>query len=234
MSRGDDTNRFYELMDLVSSRYGGPRQLRDTSSATGWPRHGVYFFFESGELRCNGKPRVVRVGTHALRFTSKTTLWTRLSQHRGHVGGMNPGGGNHRGSIFRLHVGAALINRGDIAGLPLEAWLAPAPNPHHREAELLVERAVTEYIGRMPVLWVDVPDRDDGTSDRGLIETNSIALLSAAAGGLDAASPAWLGRYAANVSVRSSALWNVRHVLDQYTPAALDVLEKYVNTRTKP
>lgn len=140
----------------------------------------------------------------------------------------SPGGGNHRGSIFRLHVGAALINRGEVAGLPLEAWLAPDPMPDHSEAELMVECAVSEYIGRMPMLWVDVPAREDRTSDRGFIEANSIALLSAATGGLDAASPRWLGGYAANPAVRSSGLWNVRHVADDYAPTALHVLEQYV------
>jgi hypothetical protein len=55
----------------------------------------VYFFREAGETRCdsgNG-PRIVRVGTHALKAGSSTKLWTRLSQHRG----KSAGGGNHRG-----------------------------------------------------------------------------------------------------------------------------------------
>lgn len=173
MSRRDDTSRFYELMDELSLRHGGSRLLRSSDSRVEWPRQGVYFFFEPGELRSNGRPRVVRVGTHALRPTSKTMLWTRLSQHRGRVGSRSSGGGNHRGSIFRLHVGAALINRGGVAGLPLEAWLAPDPMPEHSEAELMVERAVSEYIGRMPMLCVDVPTREDRTSDRGLIEATA-------------------------------------------------------------
>ena len=39
--------------------------------------------------RANGSGRVVRVGTHALTPTSQTTLWDRLSQHRGHLKGRN-------------------------------------------------------------------------------------------------------------------------------------------------
>jgi hypothetical protein len=233
MSRQDDTNRLYELLSNLSARIGGPRLLRAANGTTGWPLRGVYFFFEPGEVRSNGEARIVRIGTHALRPTSKTTLWTRLSQHRGQVGGRNPGGGNHRGSIFRLHVGAALITRGDVAALSLEAWLAPEQPPAHRDAERIVERAVSDYIGQMPVLWVDVPTRGDGTSDRGVIEANSIALVSAAGGALDAASPAWLGRYAANVAVQSSGLWNVHHVTDTYTPRALDVLEQHVNRQLR-
>jgi hypothetical protein len=67
----------------------------------------VYFFFEDGEVRADGGLRLVRVGTHALTATSKATLWGRLRQNRGQVGGRSPGGGNHRGSVFRRHVGAA-------------------------------------------------------------------------------------------------------------------------------
>jgi hypothetical protein len=229
MSRQDDTNRLYELLGAISSHVGGPRLLRTANGKSGWPRHGVYFFFESGECRSNGEARIVRVGTHALLPTSKSTLWTRLSQHRGRVGGTNPGGGNHRSSIFRLHVGAALISRGDVSALPLEAWLAAEQSPDHRDAERIVERAVSDYIGQMPVLWVDVPTLSDGTSDRGAIEANSIALLSVASGGVDSASPGWLGRHAANVAVQSSDLWNVRHVTDTYTPSALGILEQHVH-----
>jgi hypothetical protein len=53
----------------------------------GWPRHGVYFFFEDGQTRADGSGRMVRVGTHALRPTDKTTLWGRLRQYRGRTGG---------------------------------------------------------------------------------------------------------------------------------------------------
>jgi hypothetical protein len=52
-----------------------------------WPQRGVYFFRELGEERADsgGGPRVVRVGTHALKENGSTILWTRLSQHRGRV-----------------------------------------------------------------------------------------------------------------------------------------------------
>ncbi|HTV26286.1 MAG TPA: hypothetical protein VMF32_00715 [Xanthobacteraceae bacterium] len=104
MSRYDDLLRFYDLLARLEEKIGGARVLSDCSGRMNWPQRGVYFFFEPGELRSdtgNG-PRVVRVGTHALTDTSRTTLWKRLSQHRG-TG--NAGGGNHRGSIFRLLIG---------------------------------------------------------------------------------------------------------------------------------
>jgi hypothetical protein len=62
---------------------------------------------EEGEERSHSGqgPRIVRVGTHALKGGSSTTLWKRLSQHKGQERSRR---GNHRGSIFRLIVGTAL------------------------------------------------------------------------------------------------------------------------------
>jgi hypothetical protein len=230
--RQADTDRVYDLLEALAAASGGPRLLSGTTRPADWPTHGVYFFFEPGEVRADGRSRVVRVGTHALTATSETTLWKRLSQHRGHLKGSNPGGGNHRGSIFRLHVGAALITCGQVKGLPLSAWLSAKPLPEHRDAERDCERAVSAYIGQMPVLWLEVPSRDDGTSDRGLVEATVIALLSRAAGGVDPASAGWLGQHAPNQAIAESGLWNVRHVRDHYDPRTLAVLAGYIKKTT--
>ena len=114
MSRARDLDRFYEVLARLQSKLGGCRCLGACggggSDGWRWPLQGVYFFFEPGEMREDGRtPRVVRVGTHAVSEGSKTTLWQRLSRHKGHERGKYAGGGNHRGSVFRLHVGAALL-----------------------------------------------------------------------------------------------------------------------------
>lgn len=119
MSRLDDLVEFYQLMERLGAKCGGKRRLAECHGRMDWPKRGVYFFFEEGEERSdtgNG-PRVVRVGTHAVTSSSKTTLWNRLSQHRGSAQGM---GGNHRGSIFRLLVGNAIRNRDNLSGL--DSW----------------------------------------------------------------------------------------------------------------
>lgn len=221
----NDTDRFYALMDELSTRVGGPRMLSDCTSS-GWPTHGVYFFFENGEVRLAGSPRVVRVGTHALTATSATTLWQRLSTHRGPVGGSRPGGGNHRASIFRLHVGTALLARGDWPSDVQNSWRHQHADPTARQAENPLEYDVSQHIGDMPLLWLAVPDR----ADRGLIERNTIALLSRRSGGVDPASPHWLGLAADSEKVRTSALWNVNHVDDVYDPRYLDTLEELVRS----
>ena len=109
-TRANDLVRFYALLDKLERNIGGARRLADCSGRMHWPQRGVYFFRESGEDRSDtsSDPRIVRVGTHALKDGSGTKLWTRLSQHKGQL---STGGGNNRGSIFRLIVGAALIAR---------------------------------------------------------------------------------------------------------------------------
>src|SRR5882757_8040601 len=94
-------------MDELARRTGGRHRLSGCSGRMEWPPRGVYFFMEPGEVRreSGAGPRIVRVGTHALKDGSRTKLWTRLAQHKG----QRSGGGNHRGSIFRLIVGAALL-----------------------------------------------------------------------------------------------------------------------------
>jgi hypothetical protein len=217
--------RFYALLGQLTELLGGPRCLRDCDGADRWPRQGVYFFFEPGEARPDGGDRVVRVGTHALTASSQATLWGRLRQHRGHVGGSRPGGGNHRASVFRRHVGGALIRREGLPGELLESWLdRHGPRPGSAEAEARVEADVSRHIGDMPFLWLGVPDR----AQRGFVERNSIALTSLLADGLDQPSTAWLGRDAERTEIRQSGLWNVEHVRHQLESGFTDLLSQLV------
>jgi hypothetical protein len=214
------TDRFYVLLGELAARTGGPRMLRDSAGGQGWPRQGVYFFFEDGEVRADGSSRVVRVGTHALTADGQTTLWGRLSEHRGHLEGRNPGGGNHRASVFRRHVGAALICRGGGPRGLLESWLDCGHPGEWAGREDELERGVSSRIGAMPFLWLAVPDG----ADRGYIERNSIALLSGLSGGPDRPGAGWLGRDSVRPEIRESGLWNVQHVHDACDPAFLQRL----------
>jgi hypothetical protein len=232
MSRIDDLERFYELIDRLRNSARGTRLLRDCSMTTGWPTHGVYFFFEGSEQREGGGPRVVRVGTHAVSVGSKTTLWNRLSAHRGTTGGQQAGGGNHRGSIFRLHVGQALLAPGGFDEQAAATWGIHASAPRAvREAEYPIEQAASRYIGTMPVLWVGIPGDAGTTSDRKLVEANAIALLTnRGRKPIDPSSPGWLGSLSSHPAIRESGLWNVHHVDDHYDSAFLNLLEGYVES----
>ncbi len=193
MSRADDLNHFYHSLEQIRGQEGGYRFLRDSTGRSGWPKRGLYFFFEEGECRDSADAlRVVRVGTHALTDTSKTKLWNRLSTHKGQGNGR----GNHRGSIFRKRVGQALLNRaattGEILSCPTwdEGSTAPAET---REAERSLEMEVSRIIGCMPFLWLSVDDALGKASSRGFIEKNCINLLSNFdRPGIDVPSPGWL------------------------------------------
>ena len=221
---------FYELIDELGRRCGGVRTLATCTGTQGWPRRGVYFFFEDGEFREDQQSRrVVRVGTHGLR-PSKSTLWQRLGQHKGTTGGSLSGGGNHRGSIFRLHVGAALLATGDWPEQVRASWgIGSSASPAVRSAEHTLECAVSDYIGAMPFFWLAVDDEPSAASERGVIEAGAIALLSNLdRPAIDPASPRWLGHASARATIRGSGLWNVNHVNEPASAEFLATLERWV------
>jgi len=221
-----DLVEFYEILDLLEIKVGGARKLKDCDGRMNWPTRGVYFFMEDGEVReGSGKGfRITRVGTHALKTNSKTNIWSRLSQHRGTV---RSGGGNHRGSIFRLIVGTAIMEK---ENLDCQTWGQGSSAPREiREVEQTLERAVSKVIGKMPFLWLAIEDAAEPCSLRGYIERNSIALLSNANSEmLDQPSENWLGRLCNRERVRKSGLWNQNHVSETYDPAFLTIFHRLV------
>ena len=226
-NRVRDLERLYNILNWLASKIGGRRRLADCSGQQEWPSHGIYFFLEDTERRSDSAAhRVVRVGTHALTTTSRTTLWNRLSQHRGVV---RTGGGNHRGSIFRLIVGEALANR--EASAPIESWgKERAATAEVRGAEFEHERRVSDCIRAMPFVWLEVPNRAGGPPLRRMIERNAIALLSDFERyPLDPPSPNWLGRWSPRAKITASGLWNQNHVDEEYDPVFLDEMERLVS-----
>jgi hypothetical protein len=217
-----DLDRFYEILERLRADPAQGLRLRDHERATKWPARGVYFFFEDGELRMDGgAPRVVRVGTHAVSANAKSTLWSRLRAHRG----PRHGGGNHRGSIFRQHVGNALLRR-DSASHP--TWGNRSAIAATRSGEAALERAVSAQIGAMSILWIDVPDEPSATCERAVIEQNAIALLSNSLKPLDCPSPGWLGLHSREEPIRRSGLWNVNYVAQSYDNEFLGALDAAV------
>ncbi len=175
MERLQDIRRFYVILDELARRCGPPKMLATCSGRLRWPVRGIYFFQEAGEERTDSGtgPRIVRVGTHALNAGSRTTLWNRLSQHRGQA---KTGSGNHRGSIFRLLVGTALM---DAQRHAVPTWgQGSHASRDVREKEVPFEQLVSRTIGAMPFVWLAVNDPPGRESDRDYIERHAIALLS--------------------------------------------------------
>lgn len=229
-----DLIRFYELFTRLEQNVGGKRLLSQCNGRMSWPSRGVYFFFEPGEDRSDSGTgaRVVRVGTHGLKAGSRASLWNRLSAHGG-----TAHGGNHRGSIFRLLVGAAIKGSGGLDGvdswgvgrdMPTAAHLLGLAIEQIKASEAPLEKKVSDRIRAMPLLWLRVEDDTGPKSHRGAIERNSIALLSSRRQPFDPPSGNWLGAKSESKLVRSSGLWNNRHVDEIHDSEFLDLLEGYL------
>lgn len=140
--RTSELIRFYELLSELEVGSGGARTMRDCSGRLPWPSRGVYFFLDPNEP-CEVSPggiRVVRVGTHALKAGSRSTIWGRLRTHRGTL----TCSGNHRASVFRRHVGEAMIAYGQCEK-PVLSWGKPQPRESYdRTEEINLERRVSK------------------------------------------------------------------------------------------
>ena len=228
LSQKEGLEIFYDLLDQIENICGGKYKLSSCNGQMDWPKRGVYFFFENGEMRSGSGAgaRVVRVGTHALKSGSSATLWKRLRNHRGLRSGK---GGNHRSSIFRLLVGEALIEHERIT---CPTWGKDKSDnlKADRSAERELEQSVSAYIGEMPFLCLPVDDEIGPQSKRGEIEKGSIGLLSQLGeSAVDPPTPKWLGRKCTRERVKTSGLWNNNHVGCQYCPSFLTDMKHYVD-----
>jgi len=210
---------------------GGKRNLGDPKPNLNLPKRGVYFFFSIDETKATTKQmRVTRIGTHAISEGSKTSLWNRLSTHRGTLTGSRPGGGNHRASVFRKIIGESMIARNNLTEDYSNWGVRKSASREIKDEEYKLEKWVSEYIRKLPFLWVEIDDDPNGFINRKVIERNSIALLSNFnKTAIDPRSSEWLGKYSPKVKIKSSGLWNSDHVDKEYNPRFLGLLEKYIN-----
>jgi len=219
----------------VAASTGGWHQLSAFKPLPTFPRAGVYFFVEPGEYRSGSRDsRITRVGTHRVREGSQQALWPRLRQHRGTADGT---GGHRAGSIFRFHVGLAILAR-DGAPAP---WLASRETRRESitewgrrlgaadasSSDQLYEQAISSFIGRTRFTYVAISDVSSKRSDRAFIERNAIGLLAVIGRRVDPPSPGWLGQYSPKAQVASTGLWNMDHVNAPYDSRFLEVFETY-------
>lgn len=219
-----DYKRFYEILSRLNSM---PAQNIPFGSVSGKSVHkaGVYFFFDREELTrfcCPDVNRVIRIGTHAVSKDSKSQLWQRLRTHRGN----DDLSGSHRSSIFRLHVGSALLC---MLGEKLSSWgVGDNASQDVRTAERALEQKVSEYMRQLKVSYLPILDRASADSDRSYIEMNSIALLTGG-GAIDWQSTGWLGNSSPTRQIFQSGLWNINYVGSDYDPRFIDVFDELVS-----
>lgn len=220
-------NQFYNLMSQLEEKQESSFLLENCTGSMNWPRRGIYFFFEPNEIcaRWHRNLRVVRVGTHALKPNSKSSLWGRLKQHKGN----RDGTGNHRGSIFRLLIGEAIGNSQRVHFISTWDDKRGSASKSVRLAEAPLEKLVSKYIASMPFLVLPIADDPGPESLRGYIERNSIALLSNYhKEPLDSSSTEWLGKHSGRDKVRVSGLWNNNHVDEEYEAGFLNILAEAI------
>jgi hypothetical protein len=213
--------RSYEMFAQLAEQMG-LHKLRDILAGE-LPKQGVYFFFDDRETTAfsTSVPRLVRIGTHGVSAGSVATLRNRLRTHLG----TRAGAGNHRASVFRLHVGRAIIER-DLLEKDFPNWGKGQSAPKEiTEQESPLEAKVSEYIGNLRVLFVPVLDAAGTGSMRATIERQFISMFTENLCAIEESSPTWLGRFSDKPSIRNSGLWNIRDVGSEYDPKFIPLLD---------
>ena len=152
------------------------------------PDNGIYFFFEVGESNPDGFDRIVRIGTHR----SDGRLRKRIRQHYR---------GNRNSSVFRKHLGGAIVNRECPDSARLENWINK-----DKDVAAGLENRVSEILEQnFYFTCIEV----EQAKERLELEEGLIALFSGDK--LEQASDEWLGNDAVSKQIRKSGLWNSEH-----------------------
>lgn len=171
------------------------------------PRNGIYFFFEKGEKVDQGVERIVRVGTHK----ADNRFRGRIRQH---YGNRNSIMGNKNTSVFRKHVGGALLRKDNPRDERLEEWLKQGG------------RSFPEIEARVSVClrnnFTFCCFSVDGREERLKFERGIIALLAKHPLGRPSAD--WLGKYAYEQKIGRSGLWNTQQL--DAEPLSLEQFEQ--------
>lgn len=177
------------------------------------PPNGIYIFFENQET-IGTTDRIVRVGTQKKDGRFKN----RIRQHYGYVNSLK---GNKNGSIFRKHLGGALLRKDNPSDPRLKDWLKQ-DGPTFIEVEENVSRVLRGDF-TFSCFTVDSPE------ERLSLEKGLIALLAQFP--LGEPSATWLGSYASSEDIRRCGLWNTQHINAQpLTLEEFQRVEQLVNT----
>lgn len=167
---------------------------RQGKAGFGVPKNGLYFWYEEAELGHGEKPRITRVGTHE----KQGRLRARINQHFG---------GAREGSVFRKHLGGALMRVNTEPEAEVKAWYEKRKeNPRFNDPKFrYYEEEVTNQAKDSSYRVLRVDD----SNERLQMEEKLIALFSHC----EACCPSkkWLGNHAYRKEICDSALWNINH-----------------------
>lgn len=173
------------------------------------PKNGIYFFYEEGESTPHtGKQRIVRVGTHGTKkgIRRVRTLRQRLRDHyKDYKNHTCP----REGSIFRKHLGSALLKRAGGSERLIKEWMRgrksllwDTKNEFKETEQKVGEVLRSRFFFR--VIHVN------NAEERKVFEKKLIATISACP--VCRPSEKWLGNFARSEKVRRSGLWNSNFV----------------------
>ena len=155
------------------------------------PGNGIYFFYEEGEVIKIGSrviKRIVRVGTHR----EQGRFPDRILDHFY---------GNKNSSVFRRHLGAAILAKENPHDPRLREWTKR--NKPLRDIEEKISKLLRE---KFSFRYIRVDERDER------LELEERLISTLARFSPKYVSPNWLGRYSPSREIRESGLWNVEHV----------------------
>lgn len=196
-------------------RYGFPFEEGDI------PTDGIYILFEKGE-RAHNCDRIVRVGTH----TGQGNLRQRLKEHFLTE--------NKERSIFRKHIGRALLNRKSDPFLgQWEMGLTTRQERRRNASRIdfkrlsLIEREVSRFICKMFTFCVLPLDDKCRRLD---IEKRIIATVNHCQDCFP--SNHWLGKHSPKMPIRNSGLWLIQGLNGREVSVEnLAFLERKVNDK---
>lgn len=230
---------FYSELGTLAEQTGGPFYLNDCDGHQNWPTRGIYVFFSPDTdpaIDPVQEWHISRIGTVGDSAGSSSSLWERLRQHRGNVSGKyGEGGGNHRGSIMRKHIGRAIIENEGLHDAHPHWGTAHRNLPDDidteslREQEHSLEQRVSDYIRSLPFVVIDIPGEPGPDCDRVRIEKNLIALVSHARRTRPRLMrDGWIGHASPKPEIHKTGLWNIHHVSAMFTNSIVGELEPYI------
>jgi hypothetical protein len=218
-------NRCAQLHEILEPRplFSHPFSLSDL------PAHGIYFFYEEGEIGIHfgSKPRVVNVGTHR-----GDNFGSRISEHflldeKGMKFTADQPAPRDR-SILRRHIGSALLNKASDPYLPV--WELDFTKRKNRDEkkhlrdiakEVEIENEVSRILrDTFSFRFIEIADENERMGSEGL----KSALIGTLSGcDLCLASSGWLGKHSPTSKIRESGLWLMQSL--KANPLSEDQLE---------